>query len=67
MLDKVRPRRGEKRLNKDTYIESRLAQDSETAYLKRKKERQLRRKFYETQYPNALQNLHDQFNKMEGN
>ena len=66
MIGKEIKRRGEKHLNKDSYVESRLAQDNETAYLKRKRERELKRKFYETQYP-ALKTLHDQFDKMEGN
>ena len=58
--------RGSPKTNNQSAMESRIAQENETAYLKRKRERDLKRKFYETQYP-ALKTLHDQFDKMEGN
>jgi len=60
------PRRGEPRTNNHSAIEARLAQDNETAYLKRKRERDLKRKFYESQYP-AISTLHKNFDKHEGN
>lgn len=42
------PRRGEPRLNKDSYIKAKLTQNEETAYLKRKRERDLKKKFFKT-------------------